>query len=122
MSLPIWVVALINLAFYIYFLWLCIAFYRIAQGNERIVVAGWFNVFFLSPIQNLVSTPQAAAIQWVKATGMAIALLTAAYIFLKSPVAAEGITKATKHRLLVLCAVFAAALMLGALLYFVPMR
>jgi hypothetical protein len=121
-SLPIWVVALVNLGFYLYFLLVGVKLYRIAQGKERIVVAGWFGVIFLSPLQNLVSMPYAAAIQWVKATGITVALLTAAYIFLKSPAPAAGITKLAKQCLLVLCIVFATALVLGALLYFVPKR
>jgi hypothetical protein len=121
MSLPIWFGAIVNLSFYVCTLWACVEFYRIAQGKERIVVAGWFNVMLLSPVQNLVSPPHAAAIQWVKAAGMAVAFLAATYILLKSPASAEGITKMAKRRLLVLCAVFVAVLVLGALLYFVPM-
>jgi hypothetical protein len=86
------------------------------------VVAGWFNVFLLSPFQHFVSTPHAAAIQWVKAIGMGAAFLAAAYILWKSPVATESIPKVVKRRLLVLCAVFVTALVLGALFYFVSMR
>jgi hypothetical protein len=63
-----------------------------------------------------------AAIQWVKATGIGVAFLAATSIFLKSPAAAEGLTKVAKQRLLVLGAVLAAALVLGALQYFVPIR
>jgi hypothetical protein len=85
MSLPIWTVVLINLGFYVYLLWVGVEFYRLAQGMERVVVVGWFNIIFLGLIQNLVSTPHAAAIQWVKAAGMAVAFLTATYIYLKSP-------------------------------------
>jgi hypothetical protein len=121
-SVPIWTVATVNLAFYVFFLWTGVEFYRAAQGKERIVVAGWFNVLLLSPFQNLVSPPHAAAIQWVKATGIALAFLTAAYIFVESPTGTEGITNAAKRRLLVLCLVLAAALVLGALMYFAPMR
>ena len=86
------------------------------------MVAGWFNIILLSLFQNLVSPPHAVAIQWVKATGIALAFLTATYIFVESPTGTEGITNAAKKRLLVLCLVFAAALVLGALMYFVPMR
>jgi hypothetical protein len=97
-------------------------FYRIAQREERVVVAGWFGVILLIPLQHLVSTPAAAAIQWVKAAGMAVASVAAAYSLVKSPAPAEGITKMSKQRLPVLVAVLVTALVLGALLYFVPLR
>ena len=122
MSLPIWVIAIVNLAFYVYLLWVGVVLYRIARAKERIVIAGWFSVFLLSPVQNLASTRNAAAIQWVKAAGMGVAFLAATYILWKSPAATEGIPTAARQQLLVLCAVFAIALVLGALLYFVPMR
>jgi len=97
-------------------------FYRTAQHEERVVVAGWFGVILLIPLQHLVSTPAAATIQLVKAAGMAVAFITAAYILVKSPVPAEGITKMAKRRLLVLFAVLVTVLVIGALLYFVPVR
>jgi hypothetical protein len=121
-SLPIWVIAVVNVAFYLYLVWVVAMFYRIAQRGERVVVAGWFGVILLIPLQHLVSTPAAAAIKWVKAAGMAVASIAAAYILMKSPVPAEGVTKMAKQRPLVLLAVLVTALVLGALLYFVPMR
>jgi hypothetical protein len=87
-QLPVWVVAIVNLAFYVYLLWWGVVFYRKAQDKERIVVAGWFNVILLGPVQTLVSTPAVAAIQWVKAAGMAAASFAAAYMLLKNPGAA----------------------------------
>lgn len=121
-SLPIWVIAVVNVAFYLYLVWVVAMFYRIAQREERVVVAGWFGVILLIPLQHLVSTPAAAAIQWVKAAGMAVASVAAAYSLVKSPAPAEGITKMSKQRLPVLVAVLVTALVLGALLYFVPLR
>ena len=121
-SLPIWVIAIVNVAFYLCLVWAVAMFYRIAQREERVVVAGWLGVFLLIPLQRLVSTPGAAAIQWVKAASMGLAFVAAAFILLKSHVPAEGITKMTKQRLLALLAVLVTALALGALLYFGPMR
>ena len=63
------------------------------------MVAGWFNVLLLSPFQNLVSPPHAAAIQWVKATGIALAFLTAAYIFVESPTGTERETNGGKEEI-----------------------
>lgn len=121
-SLPIWVVAVVNIAFYSYLVWVVAMFYRTAQREERVVVAGWFGVILLIPLQHLVSTPAAATIQFVKAAGMAVAFIAGAYILVKSPVPAEGITKMAKQRLLVLLAVLVTVVVFGALLYFVPMR
>lgn len=83
--LPTWAVAAVNLGFYAYLLWLGVVFYRIAQGKERVLVAGWFTGFFLGLIQNLVSASAAAAIDNVKAIGMVVAFLAAVDIFLRMP-------------------------------------
>ena len=87
MAVPVWLLVLVNLAFYGYLLWIGLKVYRVAQGMERVVVVGWFDVIFLGFVQNLVSTPQAAAIQSVKAAGMTLAFLAVAYIFFKNPAA-----------------------------------
>jgi len=121
-SLPIWILAVVNVAFYLSLLWGLAMFYRNAQREERVVVAGWFGVLLLIPLQHLASTRGAAAIQWVKGAGMIVAFMAAAYILLKSPANATGISNMAKQRLFVLVAVLATALVLGALLYFVPMR
>src|SRR5580700_10053766 len=47
----------VNVGFYAYVLFLGIAFYRMAQGKERVLVAGWFVGIFLGPVQILVSVP-----------------------------------------------------------------
>jgi hypothetical protein len=83
--LPTWAVAVVNLGFYAYLLWIAVAFYRIAQGKERVVVAGWSSVGLLEPIQSLVSASAAAAIDHVKAIGMLVAFLAAVDIFLRMP-------------------------------------
>jgi hypothetical protein len=41
--LSTWAVWAINIAFYVYLAWLCVAFFRVAVGKERILVAGWFS-------------------------------------------------------------------------------
>src|SRR5258707_7565112 len=65
-KLPTWAVAGVNLAFYAYLLWIGVVLYRIAQGKERVLVAGWVTGFFLGQIQNLVSASAADAIDHVK--------------------------------------------------------
>src|SRR6266481_2761263 len=81
--LPTWAVAGVNLGFYAYILWLGVVFYRIAQGKERVLVAGWFACVILGQIQNLVSPSAAAAIDYVQAIGMVVACLAAVDIFLR---------------------------------------
>jgi hypothetical protein len=97
MPLPIWAMAIVNLAFYVYMLWLGVVFYRWAQGNERVVVAGFFAGTLLSPIKALVSPPAVAVIRSVQAVGMTVAFLAATYIFLKSPATAKGNSKIAKQ-------------------------
>ena len=121
-SMPIWILAVVNVAFYLYLVWVVVTFYRSAQREERVVVAGWFGVLLLIPLHLLASARGAAAIQWVKAAGMAVAFIAAGYILLKSPANATGISKMASQRLFVWVAVLATALVLGALLYFVQMR
>jgi hypothetical protein len=84
-SLPAWVVAGVNLGFYAYLLWLGVAFYRIAQGKERVLVAGWLTVGFFGPILNLISASAATEIDALKAFMAAAAFLAAVDIFLKMP-------------------------------------
>ena len=82
--LPASAAAVAEVAFCAYLLWLGLVFYRVAQGKERILVAGWFGSLFLGLIQRLVSTSTAAAIDWVKAGCMLLALLAAVDILLKT--------------------------------------
>jgi len=81
--LPKWALLAVNGVFYGYLLWLCFAFFRIAQGKERVVVVGWSLGIVLYPIKNLVSTPAVIAIQYVEAAGMAAAFLAVLDILLR---------------------------------------
>jgi hypothetical protein len=61
LPLPIWGVITLNLFFYIYMLWLGYWGYRGTQGNERVVVGGFFTAALLGllgPIKAL-GSPQA---------------------------------------------------------------
>jgi hypothetical protein len=76
-EIPKWAVFAVNGAFYAYLLWACFAFFRIAQGNERVIVVGWSLGIVLYPIKYLVSPPAALAIQYVEATGLTAAFFAA---------------------------------------------
>jgi len=80
--LPTWAAAAVNLGFYAYLLWLGVMFYRMAQGEERLLVAGWFVGIFFGPVQILVPMSR-AAIEYLQAVGMATAFLAAVYILFK---------------------------------------
>ncbi len=69
----------VNVGFYAYLLFLGVAFYRMAQGKERVLVVGWFVGIFLGPVQILVSVP-VAAIDYMQAVGMMAAFVAAVYI------------------------------------------
>ena len=84
-SLPAWVVAGVNLAFYAGLLWCGVLLYRIAQGKERVLVVGWAAAMFLGLIQILISAPAATEIGPAKALMAAAAFLAAVDIFLKMP-------------------------------------
>ncbi|MGC2526767.1 MAG: hypothetical protein WA639_03405 [Candidatus Acidiferrum sp.] len=84
-SLPAWVVAEVNLGFYAALLWGGAMFYRIAQGKERLLVAGWGALIFLNLIQVLISASVANAINPVRAIMAGAAFLAAVDIFLKMP-------------------------------------
>jgi len=81
--LPTWAVATVNLAFGAYLIWVGAMFYRIAQGKERLIIAGW-SPGLLSPIKYLLPT-SAAAILYVETVGTVVAFLTALYILLQGP-------------------------------------
>jgi hypothetical protein len=74
----------VEIGFYAYLLWLGVVFYRVAKGRERVLVAGWFVPIFFRPIQSVVSMKTAAAIDYVKAFCIFVALLAAVDIFLKT--------------------------------------
>jgi hypothetical protein len=82
--LPAPAAAVVEVGFCLYLFWLGLVFYRVARGKERILVAGWIGALFLGSIQRLVSTSAAAAMDWVKAACMLLALLAAVDILLKT--------------------------------------
>ena len=82
--LPASAAAVVEVGFWVYLFWLGLVFYQRAQGKERILVAGWFGSLFLGLIQRLLSTSAAAAMDWVKAGCMLVALLAAVDILLKT--------------------------------------
>jgi hypothetical protein len=84
-SLPAWVIAGINLAFYAGLLWGAQLLYRIAQGKERVLVVGWAAVIFLGLFQFLISPSAATAIDPVIAFMAAVAFFAAVDILLKMP-------------------------------------
>ncbi len=84
-SLPAWIVAGVNLAFYAGLFWGGVLFYRIAQGKERLLVAAWTAVIFLNLIQVLISASAATAIDPVKVILTGAAFLAAVDIFIKMP-------------------------------------
>ena len=86
-----WAATAVNLAFYAYLLWLGVQFYRIAQGKERVLVAGWFIGFLLRPAQNEIPMPAAAA--YVQAVGNAMAFVANGIAF----VAAVHLFKIVAH-------------------------
>jgi len=83
--LPTWAGVAVDVAFYAYLLWLCVVFFRIAQGKERVLVAGWCPGILLGPIEHLVSISTAAAIQYVQAVSIAVAFVAAVLILLEGP-------------------------------------
>jgi hypothetical protein len=84
-SLPAWIVAGVNLAFYVGLLWGGVLLYRIALGKERVLVVGWAAVIFLGLIQFLISASAATAIDPLKAFMAAAAFLAAVDILIKMP-------------------------------------
>ena len=84
-SVPAWIVAGVNLAFYAVLLWGGVLLYRIAQGKERVLVVGWAALLLLGLIQFLISASAATEIDSLKAFMAAAAFLAAVDIFLKMP-------------------------------------
>ena len=78
-----WALWAVNVAFYGSLVWLCVVFFRVAIGKERVLVAGWFLLILLSPIQSLVSTSAAAAIQYIKAVSIAVAFVAVLLLVLE---------------------------------------
>jgi hypothetical protein len=80
--LPTRAAVAVNVGFYIYLLYLGVAFYRMAQGKERILVAGWFVGIFLGPVQLLASV-SAATIDYLQSAGILVAFVAAVYILVE---------------------------------------
>jgi hypothetical protein len=60
-------------------------FYRLAQSKERVPAGGCMATFFLSLIKYLVSALAYAAIDYLKAVAMLIALLASVDILFRMP-------------------------------------
>lgn len=82
--MPMWSLVILNLAFYLCILWGGVVLFRLAQGTERIVVAGWFGVLAVSLVQHVLPVSSIGAVRWVKAAGMAVAFVMAVNIFRES--------------------------------------
>jgi hypothetical protein len=121
LPLPIWAVITLNLFFYIYMLWLGYWGYRATQGNERVVVGGFFTAALLGLLGSIkaLGSPQAlTAIRSVQALGMSVAFFAALLILFKSPAWQKGDAQ-TARRLLLFVGAFAVfVLVIGAVLYF----
>src|SRR6202453_2312511 len=76
--LPTRAAVAVNVGFYAYLFYLGIVFYRMAQGKERVLVAGWFVGIFLGPVQ-ILALVSAAAVDYLQATGMLGAFVAVIY-------------------------------------------
>jgi hypothetical protein len=85
LRLPLWAVWTVNLGFYAWLLFLCIAFPRSLRGKERILVAGWVPGVLLSPVQGVVPASLANGIQYVKAASIMGAFFAAVAILVEGP-------------------------------------
>jgi hypothetical protein len=85
--LPTWALWAVNIAFYVYLGWLCLVFFRVAVGKERLLVGGWFFIILLSPLQSLVSESAVVLIQYIKVLSMAVALVAGVLLVAKRNVA-----------------------------------
>jgi hypothetical protein len=121
LPLPAWSVAAINVLFYVYLIWAAIWFYRRVEGNERIVVAGFFMsglIGFLGRIDALGSPSSIAAIRSIQSGCMTVAFVAAIAILLKSP-AFERADAKTALRFCAYIGTFAVVMLLiGGLIYF----
>jgi hypothetical protein len=117
--LPIAVVAIVNVAFYMGLVWGFLSVYRNAQSKERILVVGWFNEILLSPFQGFLSTPAAAAIGWIKAAGMVAASIAAVMIMLKAPARAAVPRATNKRGRTIMLSIVIGLFLAGALLYWI---
>jgi hypothetical protein len=121
LPLPIWAVITFNLFFYIYMLWLGYWGYRGTQGNERVVVGGFFTAALLGllgPIKALGSPQAITAIRSVQALGISVAFFAALLILLKSPAWQKSDAQTAGSLLLFAGAFVVFVVVIGAVLYF----
>ncbi len=126
LSPPIWATALVNLTFYVFFLWAGVGLYRSTQGKERVLVCGWFASFLLGllfgPIEGLIPPWAIATIRYAKGIGMSVAFIAALLILVKSPPFGKSDATSLGRLLLFLGLFVIGALVIGALIYFLPLR
>ena len=84
--LPAWATLAVNVALYVWLLWLCIVFPRGLHGKERVLVIGWLLSLLLSLIQGLVSVSLAALIQYVRSASIMVAFFASVAILLQGTV------------------------------------
>jgi hypothetical protein len=121
LPLPIWAVITLNLFFYICMLWLGYWGYRGTQGNERVVVGGFFTAALLGLFGSIkaLDSPQAiTAIRLVQALGMSVAFFAASLILFKSPAWQNGDAQTARRLLLFAGAFVVFVFVIGAVLYF----
>lgn len=82
LPLPHWALPAAQVLFYGYLLGLCVLFFRIALGKERLVVMAWALAIFLNPLETILPTA-ANQLELVSALGMAAALLVTVDILLR---------------------------------------
>ena len=80
--LPHWVFPAAQVLFYGYLLGLCVLFFRIALGKERLVVLAWTLAILLTPLETLLPTA-ANLLEVSSALAMAAALLVTVDILLR---------------------------------------
>jgi hypothetical protein len=84
-----WGLVAANIFIYGYICWLAFWFIRGTSGRERFFVTGWFAGILFWPIK--ISRPQwAAAVEYISAFGLAVALLAAIALFLATWEEAES--------------------------------
>jgi prepilin signal peptidase PulO-like enzyme (type II secretory pathway) len=82
-----WPLIAVNVAFYVYLAWMCIAFVRAMTRRERFVALGWLLMLLVSPLKHLRPDWQ-QEVSCFDAFALTIALL-AALSLLRRPAPAE---------------------------------
>lgn len=121
LPLPIWGVITLNVVFYIYMLWLAYWAYRATQGNERVVVGGFFTAALLSLLGRLkaLGSPQIiTTIRLVQALGMSVAFFAALLILVESPAWQKDDAQTAGRLLFFVGAFVVIVFVIGAVMYF----